>query len=259
MEGEEPKIGLALGAGALRGLCHLGLLQVFREENIPVSFVAGTSIGAVMGAFFAAGKDLQLLIDVAKHLRLRHLVDPIIPREGIIHGKKITELLHLFLQDITFAELQIPLAVVATDLQCGTEVVLQKGSVVDAVRASISIPGIFTPVIKDGQILVDGCLVNRVPIDTVRKMGAEKVIAVSILLPPLAQQLLKNVADIILQSFDVMQLQLTACKTQRAEIVIEPNVAKFSPARLDSVEECIQEGAEAARRALPQIRALLQT
>lgn len=254
---EKTKIGLALGAGALRGLCHLGLLQVFKEENIPISYIAGTSIGAVMGALYAAEKDLKTLIGIAKHLRLRHLVDPVIPREGFIQGKKITELLHLFLQDITFAELQTPLAVVATDLQYGTEVILQSGPVVEAVRASISIPGIFTPVIRGEQVLVDGCLVNRVPIETVRKMGAEKVIAVNILLPPFAHQRLRNVADILLQSFDILQLQVTAGKVRAAEVVIEPNVAGFSPARLEDVDRCIREGALAARLALPRIKSLL--
>lgn len=199
-----------------------------------------------------------MLIAITKHLRLRHLVDPALSRRGLIQGKKITELLHLFLGDITFAQLHTPLAVIATDLQRGREVVLQKGCVVEAVRASISIPGIFTPIIKEEQILVDGNLVNRVPIDTVRKMGAEKVIGVNIVLPPFTQQRLNNMADIILQSFDIMQLQASSCQSQLADVLIEPDVATFSPARLDGADKCIGEGAAAARRALPQIRALLK-
>jgi NTE family protein len=258
-DGQKTRIGLALGAGALRGLCHLGLLQVLSEEKIPVDFVAGTSIGAVMGAFYAARVDLRVLIEIAKHLRLRHFVDPAIPREGLIHGKKITELLRLFLRDITFDQLATPFAVIAADLKRGTEVVIRKGRVVDAVRASISIPGIFTPVRREGQILVDGSLVNRVPISTVRAMGADKVIAANIGLPPITEQRLRNVADIILQSFDIMQLQVTASKVCNAEVVIEPEVAAFSPARLNNVDQCIEEGAAATRRSLPQIKSLLET
>lgn len=256
MAGRKTKIGLALGAGALRGLCHLGFLQALKEEGITVDFVAGTSIGALVGAFYAAGSDLKMLGDIAKHLRLRHLIDSVFPRQGLLLGKSVTELLRLFLRDITFAELQVPLAVVATDLRSGTEVIFREGQVVEAVRASIAIPGIFTPVRQGRQVLVDGGLVNRVPISTVRAMGAERVIAVNIK-PSVTQNRLHNVADIILQSFVILQTQVMAGRLQEADVVIEPNVEDISPARLDNVERCIQEGAEAARRSLPLIKSLL--
>ncbi|HHW54214.1 MAG: patatin-like phospholipase family protein [bacterium] len=258
MTGKKRKLGLALGAGALRGLCHLGFLQVLKDEGITADYVAGTSIGAVIGSLYAAGIDLKTLADIAKHLRLRHLVDPVFPRQGLLQGKNIMEILQLFLRDITFAELQIPLAVVATDLASGREVVFREGPVVEAVRASISIPGIFTPLRQGRQVLVDGALVNRVPISTVRAMGAEKVIAVSIN-PSFCPDRLNNVAEIILQSFALLQTQVVADKLQEADLVIEPRVGDINPASLDDAERCIEEGAEAARRFLPQIKALLNS
>lgn len=253
-----PKIGIALSAGAFRGFCHLGVLQVFAEAGIPIDYIAGTSMGAVIGALYAAGLDLKMLIGIAKHLRLKNIIDPTFPRRGLLLGQKVTGLLHLFLRDLTFDQLKVPLAVVATDLSRGTEVVFREGHVVEALRASIAVPGIFTPVYRGNQVLVDGGLVNRVPVSTVRKMGAEVVIAVKIGLPA-AQKRLQNVADIILQSFDVMQLQIMACKGQHADIIIEPDVVDFSPARLRNVDRCIQAGAVAARQALPLIKSFLRT
>ncbi|HHY36826.1 MAG TPA: patatin family protein [Firmicutes bacterium] len=256
MAGRKTKLGVALGAGALRGLCHLGFLQVLKDEGITADYVAGTSMGAVIGALYAAGIDLCTIGEVAKHLRLRHLLDPVFPRRGLLLGKNITEILRLFLRDTTFAQLQIPLAVVATDLRSGKEVVFREGQVVEAVRASIAIPGIFTPLYRGEQVLVDGGLVNRVPISTVRALGAEKVIAVSIN-PAYTPNRLRNVAEIILQSFAILQTQIMADKLQEADVVIEPRVEDINPASLDEVERCIQEGAAATRRSLPLIKSLL--
>lgn len=252
-----PRVGLALSAGAFRGFCHLGVLQVLTAAGIPVDFIAGTSMGAVVGAFYAAGLDLDMLARVVEKLRLRHLVDPALPRRGLFLGNKITEIMHLFLKNITFDRLHPPLAVVATDLRQGKEVVLQEGKVVEAIRASMAVPGIFTPVHIEDRILVDGGLVNRVPVSVVRTMGAEIVIAVKISLP-LTQKRLNTMPDILLQSFNIMQMQIMEYKLQDADVVIDPDVGQYSSSRLDCVSDCIAEGARAARRALPRIRSLLQ-
>ncbi|MGI6576259.1 MAG: patatin-like phospholipase family protein [bacterium] len=255
MPGDRPKVGLALSAGALRGFCHLGVLQVLDAEGIPVDYIAGSSIGALIGAFYAAGFDMSFLSRIAKHLRLRHIVDPTFPRQGFLLGQKINDFLRLFFRDTTFEQLKVPLAVVATDLRYGKEVVFKEGSVIDAIRASIAIPGIFAPVYQNDQVLVDGGLVNRVPVSIVREMGADIVIAVKINLPVTAQRL-RNVADIIMQSFDLMQVQVMEHKMLAADIIIEPNVAGYSRTGFEHVEQCVEAGIVATRIKLPLFKSL---
>lgn len=249
-----PRIALALGAGAARGLAHIGVLQVLQEAGVEVRYLAGTSVGALVAALFAAGVDLYELEKIAKGLRLKHLVDFVLPGPGLIGGEKLRGFLNLFLRGKTFADLCLPLAVVATDLQTGEEVVIREGPVVEAVLASCAIPGVFIPVRYRGRLLVDGGLVDRVPVQVTQEMGAELVVAVDVG-PSLKASRLRSLPEITIQAIDIMQEEVMRLKARAADVFIRPPVGEFSALRLDRGGELIRLGRSAAESALPAIRA----
>ena len=176
------RIGLALGSGSARGLAHIGVIRALQEAGVAVDLVAGTSIGAVIGAIYAAGQIERAASDFLAFdwKSIAALLDPVFPRAGLIDGGRVADFLRGYIGGRTFEELPLPLRVVASDLQTGNEVVFASGDLVDAVRASIAVPGVLTPKRIGGQILVDGGLVNPVPVGTARAMGAEFVIAVDL-------------------------------------------------------------------------------
>jgi NTE family protein len=176
------KVGLALGSGAARGGAHLGVIRALNEAGIRVDYVAGTSVGALVGAAYAAGTidRLERFIQELEWRQMVTFLDVAFPTSGLIDGRKVTRFIDEFLSEQSFDGLSCPLSVVATDLNGSSEVVIQDGDLAKAVRASISIPGIFRPVKKDATILVDGGLVNPVPVTAVRAMGADVVIAVDL-------------------------------------------------------------------------------
>ena len=177
------RVGLALGSGGARGWAHLGVLQALREKGIEVDVVAGTSMGAVIGAFFAAGRE-DALREVALNLdwkRLRQFLWEVsLSRSGLTDGRRLLEETRKLLGFDGFGGLQRPFRAVATDLETGGEVVLDSGDLLQALRASISIPGLFSPVRIDSRLLVDGGLVNPVPVNVVRAMGAQRVLSVDV-------------------------------------------------------------------------------
>jgi len=176
------KIGLALGSGSARGLAHIGVIKVLEQEGIPIDVVAGTSIGALIGALYAAGLTPSQMEEIATKIdwkTIGHLLfSPVVPGSGLIDGKKIADFIGemILMEDIE--DLKIPYGAVATDLSTGDEVIITKGKVIDAVQASISIPGVFAPYVYNDKVLIDGGIVNPVPVNVVRKLGADIVIAV---------------------------------------------------------------------------------
>ena len=176
------KLGLALGGGGARGCAHVGVIKALTLAGIPVDYIAGSSIGSVVGGVFASGDMeefenylLQISwMDVVKHF------DPGVPYQGLFRGHKVVKLLDKLITHKKFSELNIPLTVVATDLETGEAVHINRGKVIDAIRASIAIPGIFTPFKKGDQFLIDGGVVNPMPVDVVRHMGADVVIGVDL-------------------------------------------------------------------------------
>lgn len=180
---KQKRVGLALGSGGARGWAHLGVLQALHEKNIQVECIAGTSMGALVGAFVAAGRE-PVLRELAENLdwrRLRHFFWEVsLSRSGLTDGKKLLEELRKLIGVSEFRELELPFRAVATDLDSGREVVLSSGNLLQAVRASISIPGVFSPENIGKRLLVDGGLANPVPVSVVRAMGAQTVIAVDV-------------------------------------------------------------------------------
>ncbi|MBP1657585.1 MAG: patatin [Bacteroidetes bacterium] len=180
--GKRPVIGLALGSGSARGLAHIGVIRALRESDIPVDVVAGTSIGALIGAAYASGR-LDTLEEAFRSFdwkRIGSLFDPIFPRSGLISGKKITDFLAAHVCTERLEDLPIPFCAIAADIATGEEIRMRDGDILGAVRASISVPGILTPVLRDGRLLVDGGIVDPVPVSAVRAMGADLVIAVDL-------------------------------------------------------------------------------
>jgi NTE family protein len=180
-EKSAPCIGLALGSGAARGLCHIGVLKVLEREKIRINCLAGTSIGAFIGALYAAGMSPEQMEEVATGLdwkRLARLIDPVVPTAGLIDGAQVAEFMAKLLPARTFEELRMPLAVTATDVETGEALIIRRGNLVDALRAAIAFPGIFTPVRFGDRFLIDGGLCNPVPVDAVKQLGAKNIIAV---------------------------------------------------------------------------------
>jgi NTE family protein len=178
------KIGLVLGGGSARGLAHVGVILALEAYNIPIDIIAGTSIGSVIGSLYASGATIKQLEEVAlsiKKSKTLFMLDSTFPHSGLISGDRIEKMLNQFaLKDKTFDDLSISFAAVATDVESGAKVILNQGKVIDAVRASIAIPGIFTPVKYGDYYLVDGGVVDPVPVDVVQMMGADIIIAVSL-------------------------------------------------------------------------------
>jgi NTE family protein len=181
MTKREQMLGLALGGGAARGLAHVGVLKVLEEEEIPIDCIAGTSIGAFIGALYAAGVPVGKVEEILCDLdwcSLTRLVDPVLPTSGLLDGKKVARFMAELLPVTTFEALKIPLAITATDVESGEALVIRQGDLLTALRAATAFPGIFSPVPFGGRFLVDGGLCNPVPADVAYQMGAAKVVGV---------------------------------------------------------------------------------
>lgn len=254
---KRPKIGLALGAGAARGIAHLGVLRTLEKYKLPVDFIAGSSMGALVGALYACGIDVNFLIKFANELRTKSWVDLCMPRTGLISGKKVETMLQMLTRNRTFDQLKIPFAAVTTDIERGEAVVIKEGNVAAAVRASISIPVIFKPVRMDGRLLVDGGVVDRVPVSVVREMGADMVIAVDVNRYAEFQPVV-NIVDVMFQTLDIMERKILSAMVLDTEILIRPKVGHISPAHFHRVDELVQAGEEAAEAAMGRVGCILR-
>lgn len=246
------KIGLALGGGSARGFAHIGVLKVFEEAGIKIDYLAGTSMGALIGAVYACGTNIRMLEKLSWALKRRNWLDFTFPRMGFISGKKIERIIYLLTRRSTFADLKIPLAVVAVDLISGKKVVIKEGIVASAVRASISIPGYFVPVNWKEMLLVDGGILDIIPGDVVRDMGADYVIAVDVG-ANLDNFKINNLLDVISRSFEIMVKELGSQTINDADIVIKPKLSGIAPSQFDRAREAILIGEKYAREALPAI------
>lgn len=248
-----PKIGLALGSGGLRGFAHIGVLKVLERENIPVDLIAGCSIGAMIGALYASGLDSEMLLKLAKGLKRRHWLDFVMPKMGLVSGDRVLDTMRLLTKRKKFEDLGIPLSVVATELNHGTEIVFSEGDVAEAVRASISVPGVFVPYKYGDMLLIDGAVINPTPIDIARKMGAEIVLAVD-----LAHAgticCVTNVFDVIIQAIDIMERELLKNRLHHCDVLVRPDVGQIPPSAFELVDECVALGEQAMEAMLPELK-----
>lgn len=248
-----PKIGLALGSGGARGFAHLGVMKVFKEEGIPIDYLSGSSMGALIACFYATGLDMDQLYKISSAFKRKYYLDFTVPKMGFVAGKRVKDLIRIFTHGKNIEELNIPVAVVATDLMSGEKVVFTKGPIADAVRASISIPGIFVPEKINGRLLVDGGVVDRIPVSVVKEMGAEMVIAVDVSHVKTNTEI-TSIYDVIMQSIDIMQMELVDHRMVASDIMIRPRVEKYNSRAFTNIEEIINIGEEAARKQIDEIK-----
>jgi NTE family protein len=268
----EMEVGLALGAGGPKGFAHIGVLRVLEENAVPIDCIAGCSIGAIVGAAYAAGRPL---VDIEKLLQGadRRLVRWTLPLRSIWSDAGLKEILQEPIPTLHFSDLDIPFAAVATDVTTGREVVLRKGLLWRALQASASVPGIFPPVAISGRHLVDGGLVNPVPGQTVRELGAKIVVAVDLMSPAAPAQedsglpqgsgsslatRIPNLLEMLWRSNEIMQEEVTIRSAATADVTIQPKLGRSRWSDFSNRgRSFIAAGEEAARSALPELRRLL--
>ncbi len=259
------KVGLALSGGAARGLAHIGALQVLQSEGIPIDMIAGTSAGAVAGAVYAWDQDIARMkkeVLAVNWLKLAPLFDLSLFKSGLIKGTKIKSMLASYVGgNIKFSDLKTPFACVTSDIETGEEVVIDSGSVPEALRASISVPGIFAVVKHEGRYLVDGGLTTPVPVQVVKKMGADFIIAVNVA-PDASDRVKKrrkepSIFHVIMQSIYITTYAMARHNLEDADIVIEPDLSGIGAGDFKKARECIIRGEQAARSAIPEIKRVL--
>ncbi|WP_430626794.1 patatin-like phospholipase RssA [Thiobacter aerophilum] len=294
-QSQGPRIGLALGSGSARGWAHVGVIHALEEAGIRPDVVCGTSIGALVGAAYAAG-EIERFSNWVQGLRLADVIAFLDVKffGGLIQGERLMDFFRRNFVDRPVEALAIPFGAVATELASGNEVWLREGSTMDAVRASIALPGLFTPVARDGHLLVDGGLVNPVPVSLARAMGADVVIAVDLLVDVLGRHLrrrrksaregevsawltrlqarlsefiprngqtLPSVLDVVASSINIMQVRIARSRMagEPPDAVVAPRLAHLGLMEFHRGREAIEEGRRAVKAALPQIREALES
>lgn len=273
-----PRLGLALGGGSARGFAHIGVLEVLRDEDVPVHAIAGTSIGSIIGGLAAAGTldDHVERLLALNPTQLLGLASPTVSRQGLFHGRKGVKFLRELTGSLRIEDLATPFAAVATDADTGEEIHVVDGDLADAMRASFSIPGVFSPQRLGERWLVDGGVTAPVPVAAARALGADVVVSVNLInrnregdaSSPAPSETASaesartdppSIATVLIKSFDWMQVTLAELQlTQHPpEVAIEPRVGSYSLLDFRRGREMVESGREAARAALPAIRAVL--
>ncbi|SEN30156.1 NTE family protein [Mesobacillus persicus] len=254
---QRPKIGLALGSGGARGFAHLGVIKVLREEGIPIDMVAGSSMGAMVGCFYGAGLDIDRLYKLSKAFKRKYYLDFTVPKMGFIAGNRVKDLIRIFTHGKEIQDLDIPTAVVTTDLVSGEKVVFKEGPIADAVRASISIPGIFTPEKLNGRLLIDGGVIDRIPVSVAKEMGADIIIAVDVSHVNRNAEI-SSIFDVIMQSIDIMQMELVSNREIASDIMLRPRTEMYSSKAFKNIDEIIAIGEEETRKNIGKIHQFIE-
>lgn len=252
-----PKIALVLGGGAARGFAHVGVIRALEQEKIPIDMIVGTSVGSLIGAIYANDMNSFELEWTAFTLGKDDLFDygifSAIAGMGLARGDKLEEFVRTKVSTANIEDLKLPFAAVATDLNRGTRVVLDKGSVARAVRASSAIPGVFNPVEFQGRLLVDGGLMDNIPISVAREKGADIVIAVDIS-ENVVNFNITNIVEVVLQSVNIMFDENCKNKKKDADVLIAPAVGDVGMLDFTQKKRCMQAGIEATQKAMPEIK-----
>ncbi len=268
------RIGIAMGSGAALGYSIIGILRVLERNGIYPDLIAGSSMGALIGSFYAAGKDTEELERIALSItkaKLWSLIDFGLPWQGIVLGREVLKFLKSILGDATFDELRLPFACASTDINTGAERVLRHGGVAEAVRASLSLPFFFQPYLHQGRFLVDGGLVNPVPSSIARAMGADVCLAVNITTKPEVKQFpgfkgprtaldrLKgpHIFKVMAKTLYTMQYGIARTGAQDADVVLAPDLSDFTWMEFHRAREIIRAGEENAEHMLPKIKSFL--
>jgi NTE family protein len=237
-------------------MAHIGVLKVLQENSIPVDALAGVSAGGIAAAAFASGCTIQELIDNARKVRWRQFARWTLPRLGFATNERLESMLREMLHCTTFEELTIPLAVVATDISTGEPVIFRQGDLTRAIRASSAVPGLFAPVEYEGRPLVDGSIVCGVPAAAVAGFGVDKIVGVCLNSRRLNHRP-TNFFQVVGQAFQIADARTESTWRPQCDLVIEPDVSRFTWDDFDSLDEFIAAGESATRAALPRLRELL--
>lgn len=262
-QGKRPKIGLALGSGGAKGLAHIGVIKVLEENGISIDFIAGSSIGAMVGGCYAALKNINEIEKFALGNNSRQMlsfIDLALQRGGLVHGEKIKKFLEQFVDGINIEECKISFLAVATDLKNGEAIVLKKGKLSEIIRASIACPPVFRPVEIESRFLGDGGLSMPVPVEIVKEMGADIVIAVN--LDSYQTSDIKKMGVVffkaVQRSIWLLRHHLAVLNIKNADIVINPPTGRMYWNKFTNGKKSILAGEEAAREILPEIKRIIK-
>jgi NTE family protein len=247
------KVALVLGGGSARGLAHIGVLKVLHREKIPIDMIVGTSMGALIGAAYAIGDSIVSMEADAHSFTVNKLLDPTIPTMGLLAGDKLEKAIRELIDHKTFDDCKIPFAAVTTNIETGEEVVHQSGDLSKVIRASCSWPGIFNPVTIDGKLLVDGGIKNSVPTKIARSLGAEYVLAVDVGFC-VGQGRIKNIFQMILQSFQITGEELNKHQSLSADFIIKVDLGDIDQAAFNKSRLAIKKGQESAEAVISKLK-----
>lgn len=246
------KIGLALSGGAVLGIAHLGVIKALEEQNISFDIIAGTSAGSLVGAFLAAGYSASDLYFMAKKLSWDDIGKVTIPTKGLLNSQALQDFIDKELKGLQIEQLQKKYAAIAVDLTHGKQIIFDSGPVSEAVRASCAIPGVFTPLIKDNQVIVDGGILNFLPSDVAREMGADYVIGIKLVPSISAERPPQNIIQILINSFTLALSQI-AEHAPAGDITIAPDLHGLNPHDFKQADELFERGYRAGSQAAQQI------
>ena len=252
-----PGIGVALGGGFSRGFAHLGVLQVLEQNHIPISHIAGTSVGSILGAAYASGAPLAKILATCRDIKFRDIARWRVSRLGLASNHRLSDLMDRVFAARTFEQLRIPMAVVATDLATFDPVVFTQGPLVDAIRASCAFPGLFEPVEIGTRCLADGGLVAQVPTVAARQIGADRVLGVSVGIQDGRRGAPKNIFQVVARAVCAAQKHQLESWERHADLVLRPDVQHLAWDDFERASDAIEAGALSATRALPRIKKLL--
>lgn len=246
---DKKKIGLALGGGAILGAAHIGVLRAIEESELEISYISGTSIGALVAGMFAFGLDSHKIESLVSKMNWLNVGSFSLSKFGILSNEKMSQIADDYIDDVHIEKAKIPLAIVATDVGKGEKVVFRKGKLADAVRASTCIPGIFIPVEFDGRMLVDGGLMENVPVTPLVEMGAEFIIGVD-LNANRNYEKPEDIIDLMVNAMDIALDNSARIQTEDADVIIAPELSDFSRSNPDALPELIRIGYEATKKVI---------
>jgi NTE family protein len=248
-EVKNDKIGLALGGGAVLGAAHVGVVKALEELAIPIEYVSGTSIGSLVAALYAFGIKGNEMERIAMDLKWLDISGLTLSNYGLLSNKKMERFIMEHLGDVRFEDSEIPLAIIATNLTKGEKVMLNEGRVADAIMASCCIPGVFVPVEIDGNLLVDGGIMENVPIPSLKEIGAKFTIGVDL---NAEHSLVKpnNIVEVIINTIHITLRNVTKSQAEKADLLITPDLSEFNYYQTDQVAELIKKGYEESKKVL---------
>jgi NTE family protein len=255
----KPKVALVLGGGAARGFAHVGVLRVLEQEKIPIDMIVGTSVGSIIGALYASNPNTFELEWTSFTLEKDDIFDFSIlsSSTGPVKGDKLEKFITAKIAARNVEQLKVPFYAVAADLNTGEPVVFSSGPVCKAVRASCSIPGIFTPLVYNNKQLIDGGVLGNIAPEIARQYGANLVIVVSIG-KSIQNKETGNIVAITLQAIDIMSNKIDSYKFKDADVLITPEVGDVGTMDFTQKKRCMQAGIDAAQKAMPEIKRLLE-